>query len=267
MHKINTNPPLKNAPILITGCQRSGTTLLSLILDSHPKIHSIDEMDFFDHPLIDYLTQTQYHPNVCFKLPIYADRAVSFTTIPQLKILWCQREPLDVIASMLSLGIRFRDGSIIGWAAHPECAETEIKGACRLLNEYNQLDQLPLTLRQQTQTILNKHPTKRDRADQLVLACMCWRAKQALLPVYDQLHLNYKIVQYEKLVRQSQSTLTEILDYLNIEWSDDVLRHHELHAGLSVGNTNNQRAIDSSSIGKHTDKLNNTERDIILSFC
>ena len=38
---------MKNKPILVLGCQRSGTTLLNLILDSHPQIHGFDETVLF----------------------------------------------------------------------------------------------------------------------------------------------------------------------------------------------------------------------------
>ena len=61
-----------NTPILVTGCQRSGTTLASLILDSHPLISSIDEMHFDTHHIDDYLTNQKFHPYVLLKLPTIA---------------------------------------------------------------------------------------------------------------------------------------------------------------------------------------------------
>ena len=46
---------MNNRPIIITGSQRSGTTLLNLILDSHPQIHGVDEMQFRNNTLQQYL--------------------------------------------------------------------------------------------------------------------------------------------------------------------------------------------------------------------
>lgn len=63
---------MSNQPILITGCQRSGTTMLNLILDSHPKITGVDEMEFRNENLPHYLSHINYHPFVVFKLPIFA---------------------------------------------------------------------------------------------------------------------------------------------------------------------------------------------------
>ena len=46
---------MSRKPILITGCQRSGTTLMSLILDSHPEIFNIDEYKFEYFAINTYL--------------------------------------------------------------------------------------------------------------------------------------------------------------------------------------------------------------------
>ena len=36
-----------NRTIMITGCQRSGTNLMNLILDSHPQVQGVDELNLF----------------------------------------------------------------------------------------------------------------------------------------------------------------------------------------------------------------------------
>ena len=82
-------------PILITGCQRSGTTLMNLILDSHPKIWGIDE-DRFDFPSIyGYLSAPIPAPFVSFKLPRYAH------IMPFIEML-----PAFLYFSMISFSIR-----------------------------------------------------------------------------------------------------------------------------------------------------------------
>jgi hypothetical protein len=43
---------LMKKAIFITGCQRSGTNLLNLILDSHPQIKGVDELNLFHWEII-----------------------------------------------------------------------------------------------------------------------------------------------------------------------------------------------------------------------
>jgi len=94
---------IKNIPILITGCQRSGTTLLNLILDSHPQIRGMDEWEFEETLVDEYLTGPEYHPCVAFKLPKVSYLIPALQSIPGIKVLWCIRDPRDVVTSMVRL--------------------------------------------------------------------------------------------------------------------------------------------------------------------
>ncbi len=99
-----------NKPILITGCQRSGTTLLHLILDSHPRIHSIDESGYAADKVDDYLENPDFHPFVSLKLPRFASNLACLTrNLSELKVLWCIRDPRDVIASMVNLHLKLSE--------------------------------------------------------------------------------------------------------------------------------------------------------------
>ena len=111
---------INNTPILITGCQRSGTTLLNLILDSHPQIKGVDEGDFFVDLLHEYLNHPDYHPYVAFKLPKISHLVPALQFVPGIKVLWCIRDPRDVVMSMLKLKRRVNDGlrGKILWSIH-----------------------------------------------------------------------------------------------------------------------------------------------------
>ena len=50
---------MTNQIILVTGCQRSGTTMLNFVLDSHPDVHGIDEMQFDVNRMRDYLNSAR----------------------------------------------------------------------------------------------------------------------------------------------------------------------------------------------------------------
>ena len=69
------------------------------------------------------------------------------------------------------------------------------------------------------------------------------------------------------LITHPRQIIAEILDYLNLPWHDNVLRHHELHQGSSIGKTINNKAIDSSNINKWKEGLETTSLQIINRVC
>lgn len=283
-------------PIFITGCQRSGTNLLSLILDSHPQIKSVDELNLFhweviapvaaaqepseitvedsakvvmvDDRIAIHLANPAYPPHVAFQLPSYASRiAFLQSLLPRLQILWCLRDPRDVVASMLKLRLPYQrsrmkpDGSLqdaptVPWPVHSG-AVVEIDHA---------LQQLDPPARQGLSTYLatydairQKSPPLRTREDAVFMGALRWRLKNELLQAYDREQLPYLVVRYEQIVSNPRLEIEKVLAYLGLSWHEDVLRHHELHSGVVIGETDSGRAIDASNIGKWQGSLSDTE--------
>ena len=117
---------MSKTPILITGCQRSGTTLLNLILDSHPEMMSIDE-DKFDYRFINTYLHAEWLPQyISFKLPRYAPILLFLKSLKDLRIIWSIRDPVDVVWSMVKLQVVLDKVNTVAWAVHPNCAEREI---------------------------------------------------------------------------------------------------------------------------------------------
>jgi len=251
---------MNNKPIIITGCQRSGNTLLSLILDSHPQIRGVDETEFVPDRLEEYLEHPDYHPYVAFKLPLCAHAGRFLKALPNLKVLWCIRDPRDVVLSMVNL----KPNEAV-WSNHPQGAEMEIKHCMQSLGygsrgrsfsgyaEYQRISLIPYLLR--------------GRAEAMFMGALCWKLKNELLELYDRAKISYLVVRYENLICDPKSMLEKILFFLELPWHDNVLRHHELHNGISIGYTINNRPIDSSNMGKWKHALNSEELDIIGSLC
>ena len=255
----------KNKPILITGCQRSGTTLLSLILDSHPKIHGVDEVDYRNENLELYLRHSNYHPQVVFKLPSFSSSVESFKLIPGLKVLWCIRDCRDVVSSMLKLSLRWNH-KYLPRAVHPNGALREIKNCEAVLQDTAQSEVI-IFLRRYHQ-ILDTSPCLKDNRDETVfIAALCWRLKQELLRIYDTNNIEYQIVKYENLIEDPESEVDGILQFLDIPWNDDVLEHHRLHSGFSIGYTSNTEPIDKSNQGKWKKNLTSRDLSIIDEIC
>lgn len=260
---------MSNRPVLITGCQRSGTTLLHLMLDSHPEIHGIDEADYREEALQDYLSRPAYAPVVSFKLPARAHAVAALgRELPGLKVLWCLRDPRDVLASMLKL--RLGVGPLgappedfLPWAVHPTGAEQEIRHALEILPAEQALKEALARLAE----ITALPPAERTRAQAVFLGALCWRVKQALLMGYRQAGIRLWVVRYEALLAQPEAELARTLEFLGLAWHPDVLRHHELHHGLATGLTDGARPLDRHNTGRWKTLLSEREVALIDQIC
>jgi hypothetical protein len=282
--------------IFITGCQRSGTNLLNLILDSHPQIKGVDELNLFhweviapvaadqepseitvedsekvvmvDDRIAVHLANPEYPSSVAFQLPPYASKiAFLKSLLPHLQILWCLRDPRDVVASMLKLRLPYRrsrvnpDGSVqdaptVSWPVHSG-AVVEINHA---------LQQLDQPARQGLSSYLatydairQKSPPLRTREEAVFMGALRWRLKNELLQVYDRENLPYLVIRYEQIVSDPRQQIETVLEYLGLPWHEDVLRHHELHSGMVTGETDSGRAIDAHNTGKWQESLSDME--------
>lgn len=266
---------MTRTPILITGCQRSGTTLINLILNSHPKIWGIDE-DKFSFPYIySYLSSPvpQALPFVSFKLPRYAHILPFIEMLPGCRVLWCIRDPMDVVWSMVKLNLNL--GNINApWAAHPGGGLSEITNSYLVLNDEQkgELRDHMAEFARLTEKFKNfpKSPenmTAIDRRDCVFMGALCWRIKNELPRLYKARNIDFHVIRYADLVTNPKDQIAKILDYIGADWSEEVLMHHRLHKGVSIGNTSNTRAIDQNSLGMGKRNLSQEERDLIKSVC
>jgi hypothetical protein len=275
--------------ILITGCQRSGTNLVNLILDSHPQIIGLDEVRLFhwevvkpmmiaeepravtaeemvalmtvDDRIAAHLADPQHPPYVAFQLPPYAAKIAALKAVlPELQILWCLRDPRDVVTSMLQLDVPFTKAESVPWAVHP-AAEYEIDQALRLLSQ--QVRQALSSHLATYQRIQQKSPPVRTRQEAVFMGALCWRLKNELLLVYERAQIPYLLVRYEQLISDPKPAIEKMLRDLDVPWHADVLRHHELHTGLVSGETDSARAIDATNAGKWQAVLSAEELEVV----
>ena len=266
-------------PIMVTGCQRSGTTLVRLILDSHPKISSIDEDQFRFPELYSYL-YANYSPSIpfiAFKLPIYAHLISFIETLPERRLLWCIRNPLDVVWSMIKLQMPM-GGILVPWAAHPGGGWAEISNTYWALGDEQKknlkshmADFWGLTEKfaniAKSPEKLAKNLANIDRRHCVFIAALCWRIKNELLQVYVKHGIDFHLIRYIDLVTHPRERIAEMLDYIGIDWNEEVMQHHSLHKGVSIGNTSNSRAIDQDSLGKGAKNLTHEEQESIKAIC
>jgi hypothetical protein len=261
-------------PILITGCQRSGTTLMNLILDSHPAIWGIDEDKFVFPSIYSYLAapMPQAPPFVSFKLPPYAHILPFMEMLPDCRVLWCVRDPVDVVWSMIKFGAENSD--CIPWVAHPAGGWGEINNAYWVLGDEQKRElggyMAEFTRLTEKFVKLANVPGSRmkiERRDRVLIGALCWRIKNELPNLYKDRKIGFHVIRYADLVRQPQQRIADVLDYIGVDWDDKVLMHHRLHKGTSIGNTSNTRAIDQNSLGAGQRNLSEDERELIKTIC
>jgi len=256
---------MKKTIILITGCQRSGTTLLHLILDSHPEISSINEKEFKFHHLNTYINAPWLPNNIAFKLPRYAPILQFIKGLPNRKVLWCIRDPVDVVYSMVNLRIQLQENLTIPWAAHPEAARAEILNCYWPLgiDQKNNLKELM----SEYQKILSINILDWGKSEIIFSAALCWRIKNELALIYQSEGIGFHAVRYENVVMNTEDSAKEILDYIGVPWNDDVLRHHELHKGITSGGAVESRPVDENSLGLGKCYFTRNDIELISRIC
>jgi hypothetical protein len=237
----------------ILGCQRSGTTLLRLILEGHPDVACYDEIKGYailQSSASDNLVEDPAPARlVGFKLPRWTEqitRPVLYDDGPEgvcqnfyrsEKILFLQRDVRDNIASMFKLKV---NGSSWCELWVPRIIRSKITHEPEFRERY--ADEL---------SIINIS------ASPLVgLAALYWKYKNDAFFDYRDAGLPVLAVSYEQLVSHPRPVLQSVCRHLGIAFHGDLLRHHELpHTellanGLAVGNSNPKAPIQSGSVGQ-----------------
>lgn len=240
----------------ISGCQRSGTTMLRLVLESHPSIQCFDEVEGYD-----ILTSQSKNESlnvifndraefVGFKIPRFAEQLLwaefkdldygSFSSFyKDEKVIHIVRNPLDVVGSMMRL-------KTIGGTSWLERYGLSILQA---LIKNNNLDR----------AYKRRYEDLERRGLPIhLVGALYWEIKnQSLFDLQEQ-GKSVHAVKYETFVESPKSGLLGMCKFLGVDWSDLLLKHAELpHAeldekGFAIGGTDPRRPIDMESVGSHS---------------
>jgi protein-tyrosine sulfotransferase len=243
--------------ILIVGCHRSGTTLMRLVLDSHPLIHCFDEWKAYDALKNDEFANAKNAEILGFKIPNWTEYLVDCDDFKKYYqeddyILFMLRDVRAVVASMLSLRTKpdrvWFQGAVNAvtkkWPIDPKRKFLQTCGA-----ELAKIETMPLADYRKAALYWRYKTSK-----YLEMVTLGWR----VVPVF-----------YEKFVDRPESHMRILMKTLNIPWSDMLMQHHqmthdEVTNGMAVGNTNAQRAVDTGSVNKWEDVLTADQQQAIL---
>ena len=274
-----TNYSQRNSNIcLVVGCQRSGTTLLRLILECHSDVICYEEPTSYDYWADPELLKNEIIKRnaegkqvFVFKTPClteqfnnedgiakelrYSKFPFKFSYDGQL-LLYLVRDPRDVCISLKNLKLTSSGNDWIDiWT--------------------NYIDNLYPRIIPDFATKYAKDLQIIERAGDYSFsakAALYWKIKTAPFFEYDALGYKLLLVLYEDLITSPQRNIEEICKFLNIKFMDVLLQHHtKSHSytnsdGITVGNTNVFRPIDQDYIRLYKNKMSLEEQKIILSI-
>lgn len=233
----------------ILGCQRSGTTLMRLILGAHPAVECLDEARAYaellgtgpaDDP--DERLRVYKVPRLTEQMlegaisdPLYG-RSPSF--YQREPLVFMLRSPEDVVASMSVL----RDtADQVTWLERYARGIVEHKAQDPAFRE-RYADDLALL---------------EARPDAIhLLGAFYWKYKSEALFDYQEAGLPVAGFAYERLVADPRPRLERLAAHLGLPWDDAMLRHHETtHSeldaqGFAIGRTDPRKPISRDAVGR-----------------
>lgn len=254
----------------ILGCQRSGTTLIRLILDSHSQIHCFDEYKSYSLlanklSLDEELKKYKNKKLIGFKTPAYTeqmDYSVLIdprkflqvkNTFYDSKMIFVYRDVRDVISSMNEY-VKGNGGS---WL------ETQ---ALRIINFWieNKFD----FIKKYNAELAKLEESKNNN---IVAGAIFWKIKNDFMFSYETKRPLLKI-KYEELCSSPRREITKICSFLNVPLEDTLLHHEKVkhdevnEDGITVGEVNSKLPIFNDSIGRYENDLLPEEVNKILEI-
>ncbi|MDA9444406.1 modular protein [Bradyrhizobium sp. CCBAU 51745] len=248
--------PFSTSPVLLGGENRSGTTLLSVVLDSH--------LDLLVGPEVDFLEPPNLGPHILHATDLLAagDPRVAGATKNTVDPFWY--DGVHFVVQCRRFGLDFNDVRELASKVMLELGNDIVSLAdrCRLINEMGELRRTRSGARRWGLKLQRKiaqiddfariwprahfvHIVRdgRDVAASHLKTVPDWgyrtvaEAARGWLDVVSGPHRiaplgRYLEIRYEDLVGSPRSTLTRVLDHLGLPWDEAVLRHAEYEHAL-----------------------------------
>jgi hypothetical protein len=262
-------PPLstlgRDDLFFIVGCQRSGTTLMRLILDCHERIRCLDESMSYAAIGGRCSVLNREARMLGLKVPCLTEQLandslwdpVLLARTPNVydrhRALFMVRDVRDTIASMLAL--RTSGAPWLDIYLRP-CLMAKSRHEPAFARRY----------------AAELGRVKQARHPRLARAALYWRYKTEVLFDYLDRGFPVLLVRYEDLVRQASIELLRVCGFLQVRWEAGLLEHAvfahgELNAdGTAVGGTDAHRPIDSRSLGRWQQVFSQDELEEIVTF-
>lgn len=240
---------------LILGCHRSGTTLLRFILGAHPDIYCLGEVSACQK----FATQENIQVDVeliGYQLSSMIEE-IPFACPDKLPIVVIDRDPVDIIASMMKLNIdnlNMLNDYIVPWVQYRE--------------KHNALFYEVFKEEIHRWTELNP------QSEEYILKAAVLHHKWVnyLIDCYEKMDYPIFRINYDDLVTRTEKVTKNICQFLGVEWNSQMLNHttYDNHSdilpnGLTIGNNDYQKPVSSESIGKGHRYFDKKQIEVIQS--
>lgn len=231
--KLSTKRP-DRGPVFVVGSMRSGSTLLRLILDSHPNIAIGAETGFMGALLAtktipDWLHGSEWYKRINWSTEEMDDRLRDFYAgmferyaAAQGKQRWGEKTPFHT-THIVRMAEIFPDAVFIGIVRHPGAVASSLRS--------------------------NFHYTFSD-------ALSYWEATNlTMLHAAGGLGCRFVTCRYEDLVTQGEPVLQELVEWLGEPWSATLLEHHKVLRKRGVpraadGGTSSREPINRDKVSR-----------------
>lgn len=248
---------VNNSPIFVGGVGRSGTTLMRVMLDSHPRICCGPELKVLPYIADQYQMFTATGGAIDLAMKSYGNtlsdvqaryRAFIEGLVENFrraagKPRWAEKTPQNVNV-MVTLAEIFPDARFI-------CLLRDGRDvACSLVT----MDWINLSTGRKADYVASMTGAARHWRDTVLLA-----REQAAHPSLTGRVLE---VRYEALVTEPAATMREVLAFLGEEWDEAVLAHHtknHRYESTESSTVQARKPLDQSSLGRWQQDM--TERD------
>lgn len=263
--------------IFVVGCQRSGTTLLGLMLGASKNTVMLDESDgiynWFD-------MQIQNAPEASESFRSVLNRAAQKYKNSSESFVYdsdnnCSLSPEVeyLVLKAPNLTYRYKDFEKLGI---PFCVIYAVRDSRSVVSSMLELTQVnivnnQLKLLKTCSNLRNEFHaeaailTRGDQPDHVNFA-LIWRIKSALFQRYIDSGIASYLCRYEELIGDTARVCKEMLDQLGIPFDESILMHHNVYDGTAQGETDRSRSVDRKSLNKWSSKLNDQQVREVLSI-
>jgi hypothetical protein len=233
--------------ILVTGCQRSGTTMTFLIIENHSRVKGLDEKELGEKkhpPLKKLLFNKLLGYRTCRKLPTQsADKNNIKHYYKNANIVWLIRNPLDTVQSMKKLSYENWNGNWIQEASH-----IEVNNLKRMFPNAKGLV---------------------DIGSETEIGAKIWKLNHMAMEEFKKSGLNVIKVKYENILRNTKNELKKVFKHINLDYESETTKYYtedrNKKRSLS-GETDADKKINKKNVDKEI-KLTKMEIEKIKRVC